>query len=276
MKRRPSSSHPPGGVKQAKTSLCSVSLWCSGSNSNSELYKGPAEWSKVWDVILPHMGPRGSFRMKRDGGKFVALNDSTNCITDYWEGEESVSNRFRQATPELVAGNYHMRMLQDDKCGLSLVFAKGDPGSGDMEERINDTAELKHKAGFTYNTSPFLTWRIKEDRKRKEPSCRIWGELWSRSLLKPLQCKSCKAITTVLGAHLLQWPIYIGDTCFTCHQRWFQERHHGRNDGVINCARCHLPIFDSETNSQIRYQDKDKRLWCASCSLGFGDNFTAG
>jgi len=222
------------------------------------------------------MGPRGSFQMKREGGKFVALNDSTNCITDYWEAEESVSNRFGQATPELVSGNYVMMMLPDDKGGLSLVFAKGDPSENVMEERINDTAEQKRKGGFMYNTSPFLTqWRINEDRKRKEPRCKIWGEFWPRSLLKPVQCKQCKATTTVLGAHLLQWPIHIGDTCSTCHQRWFQECHRGRKNGVINCRRCHFPIFDSELDPKIRFQEKDNQLWCAICSVHFGDILTA-
>ena len=277
VKRKPSGP-PSDGVKQAKTSSCTVSLWSSsGSNINSELYKGVADWSAVWERMLHHMGPRGSFRLKGENGRWVVLSDSTNCINDYCRVAESVSNRFGQATLDLVSGEYHMMMLQDNKQGLSLVFDEGDPNENASQRKIKVAAQQQHQAGFIYNTPLFLTEWIKEKeavdraRRRKEPSHRIWGELWPRSFLKPVQCKSCKAITTVLGAHLLQWPIYIDDTCFTCHQR-FSE------DGVTNCSRCHTPIFDSETKANIRYQMQDNSfwLWCENCSVRFGDNFTAG
>ena len=207
-----------------------------------------ADWDIAFRQITEMLGPRGAFCLIKGDGSLFNLETSRSPGMsdngDVYSEDDDVECAEREA---LDADEYSVSVASDDGRGFNLAIldARG--------HRASRLAQRFQARGFQCNFPVFLQEHFAV---RDASEVERWGKTWPSWVLVPYQCGRCKLITTVLGAHLLEWPIHVDDgCCLRCSGGDF-----------FNCARCEGLVWKSDDDVNIRAQ-VGGLIWCARCSI---------
>ena len=211
-----------------------------------------ADWPIAFIEISERVGPRGAFRLTKGDGSLFNLGTSRSPgmsdEEDAYSEDDHVECAERDA---LDADEYGVSVPTDAGRGFDLTILDAD---GNRTSRL---AQRFWARGFECNLPVFLQEYLAV---RDASKLERWGKTWPTWVLEPYQCGHCKLITTVLGAHLLEWPTHFGDRCCL-----------GCSGGdFFNCARCEGIIWKSDDDVNIRPRDDDL-IWCGRCSVLHSD-----